>query len=294
MKQKILTLMNRISFPADSIRAVSEAFDKIEGSPAERDRFHALIKEYDATEHCDYLRMLEDMKEISREASIDTRLGDLLLLLSLCDTLKKRYDAKGLSEEIYYNTVSDLKYKNEECLLLFGTPGTFVSPWFPGFFKLERFALGRLQFEIIKLQRDAECNGIKLEAGREVINIHIPRTGTRLDHGEVEKAYDLAKAFYSDVFKDKPTVFACHSWLLYPWHESILDKSSNLYAFYKDFTIIESGESTKHSDVWRLFDCVFDGDASKLPRNSSLRRAYADRIANGKPTGWGLGVFIRE
>ena len=293
MKHKIITLMNRISFPADSVNAVSDALDKIESTPEERESFHALIKEYDATEHCNYLRMLEDMKAISGKAGIDTKLGDLLLLLSLCDTLKKRYDAKGLSEEIYYNTVSDLKYKNEECLLLFGTPGTFVSPWFPGFFKLERFALGRLQFEIIKLGHEAECNGIKLEADSEVINIHIPRTGTRLDHGEVEEAYARAKEFFRDVFKGKPTVFACHSWLLYPWHEEILSPTSNLYAFYKDFTIIEQGESTKHSDVWRLFDYVFDGDAGKLPRDSSLRRAYADRIASGKPTGWGLGVFVR-
>ena len=293
MKNKIVTLMNRIAFPKASVCAVGDALDKIESNCEAREGFLALVKEYEATEHCNYLRMLEDMKAVSGKVGIDARLGDLLLLLALCDTLKQRYDARGLSEEIYYNTVSDLKYKNEECLLLFGTPGTFVSPWFPGFFKLERFALGRLQFEIIKLGRDVSCNGVQLTADSEVINIHIPRTGTRLDHGEVEEAYARAKEFYSDLFRDKPTVFACHSWLLYPWHEEILSPTSNLYAFYKDFTIIEQGESTKHGDAWRLFDCVFDGDAGKLPRDSSLRRAYADRIASGKPTGWGLGVFVR-
>lgn len=294
MKNRIASLMYRLAFPADSIEEIANAADKLYTSRELSSAFESIVKRYDETEFCDYMQMLEDMKALSQNAKIHEYTGAILLLLAMCDTLKKRYEERGISEEIYYGTVSDLKYKNEECRLLFDVSGTFVAPWFPGFFRLERFALGRLQFEIIKLGLDCECKGVKLTRDNNAINVHIPRTGTRLDHREVVASYDRAKEFFKDHFKDQPTVFACHSWLLYPWNESVLAPTSNLYAFYHDFTIVAQGDNEKHNDAWRLFDCVFDGDVQKLPRDSSLRRAYAERIESGLPTGWGMGVFIKS
>ena len=292
MKSKIFDLMRRLSFPDASVSAISDAADKIYQDGDSAAIFEGLIKGYDTSERCDYLRMLSDMDSISEKLGIHKYTGDMVLLLAMCDGLKRRYDERGLPEDVFYNTVADLKYKNEECRLLYGISGTFVTPWFPGFFMLERFALGRLQFELIKLGHDCVCNGITLTKDSDAISIHIPRTGTRLDREEVLDSYRQAKEFYKDSFKDRPTVFACHSWLLYPWNEKILSPSSNLYAFYKDFQIVAQGDNPNHDDAWRLFDCVLPEDPSKLPRDSSLRRAYADRIARGEPTGWGLGVFL--
>ncbi len=287
----MIDLMRRLAFPDDSIVNISDTLHKILNDIDSAAIFEGLIKSYDESERCDYLKLFDDMKALSQKLGIHEYTGNMILLLAMCDGLKKRYAERGLSEDIFYNTVADLKYKNEECRLLFGINGTFVAPWFPGFFMLERFALGRLQFEISKLGCDCECNGITLTKGSDAISIHIPRTGTRLDHKDVLDSYRQAKAFYKDHFKDRPIVFACHSWLLYPWNESILSPASNLYAFYKDFTIVAQGDNPNHEDAWRLFDCVLPEDVSKLPRDSSLRRAYADRIASGEPTGWGYGVF---
>ncbi|MBQ8409730.1 MAG: DUF5596 domain-containing protein [Clostridia bacterium] len=292
MKERIITLMQKIAFPEESILAISDATEKLLCDGEANAVFCELLSRYEKTEHCDYLKLLTDMEALSQKVGISEYTGAMILLLAMCEKLKQRYDERGLPEEVFYNTVADLKYKNEECRLLFGIHGTFVAGWYPGFFKLERFALGRLQFEISKLSYDCECDGIQLSQDSDAIFIHIPRTGTRLDHNEVMESYRRAKEFFKNQFEGKPTAFACHSWLLYPWHEEILSPSSNLYAFYKDFKIVASGNTDKHEDAWRLFDCIFDGDASKLPRDSSLRRAYADRIASGKPTGWGMGVFI--
>ncbi len=292
MKSKIIDLMGRLSFPKDSITDISNALDAIYRDKDLANRFEGLIKIYDESERCDYMKLYEDMNSISKECGIHEYTGLMLLLLGMCDGLKRRYGERGLSEYMFYNTVADLKYKNEECRLLYGVSGTFVYPWFPGFYMLERFALGRLQFELSKLGCDCECNGIALTKDSDVISMHIPRTGTRLDHKDVLDSYRQAKEFYKDHFNGGPLVFVCHSWLLYPWNETVLSPSSNLYAFYKDFQIVAQGDNPNHEDAWRLFDCILPDDPSKLPRDSSLRRAYADRIASGEPTGWGYGVFI--
>ena len=74
MKNKIVTLMNRIAFPEASTVAVADALDKIESNREARELFLSLVKEYDASEHCTYLRMLEDMKAISAKAGMMTKM----------------------------------------------------------------------------------------------------------------------------------------------------------------------------------------------------------------------------
>ena len=236
--------------------------------------------------------MFSAMKELSERIGIPEFAGTMILLLAMCKKLKERYTERGLSEDLFYHTLEDLRYKNEECRLLYGQNGTFVASWYPGFYKMERFAFGRLQFGFYRLGFECKYKGIKLLPDYTALDIHIPRTGTKLDHDEVLRSYRMAKEFYKDLFVDQPAIFTCHSWMLYPWNLTVLSPKSNMYAFYKDFEIIDSGYYETHKDAWRLFDCLFDNDTSILPRDTSLRRAYAERMERGEPTGWGLGIFV--
>ena len=163
--------------------------------------------------------------------------------------------------------------------------------WFWGFFRLERFALGRLQFEIVRFGGDYETDGVSLTPDSLVINVHIPRTGTRLDRESVLESYRLAAEFYRAILGDK-IVFVCSSWLLFPKNRELLSPTSNLLAFMNDFDIYTSGEYLNYGEVWRLFDKAYDGDVTHLPADTSLRRAYIDLISRGEKTGWGKGVFV--
>ena len=93
------------------------------------------------------------------------------------------------------------------------------------------------------------------------------------------------------VFPDGTALFTCSSWLLDPWNLTVLNPASNLAAFIGDFEIVSSHLYDGYGDLWRLFDCNYTGDPAALPRDSSLRRAYADRVARGEPTGSGRGFF---
>ncbi len=171
-----------------------------------------------------------------------------------------------------------------------GVCGTFVLKWFWGFYKLERFALGRLQFEIVEFGSEYEKNGLSLSADSRVINVHIPRTGTHLDRESVLTSYRLAADFYRPIIGEK-IAFVCSSWLLFPRNKKLLKPGANLISFIDDYDIYASGEYPNYTEVWRLFDTEFDGDVSHLPADSSLRRAYIDLISRGEKTGWGKGVF---
>ena len=292
MEAYINSLMRRISFPEDAISAVSDDVRKLLDSKEHADAFGKITGQYDKTALCDYLGMLNEMKALSEKVGIHEYSGALIMFLAMSKKLKQRYDEHGISEETFYNTMADLKYKCEECRLLHGIYGTFVAPWFPGFFQLRRFAFGRLQIETSQLGLNCEYDGQRFTKESKILNVHIPRTGTPLFHDQVLRSYHMAAEFFADEFKDEPMLFACHSWLLYPWNMTVLSPASNLYAFCSDFSIIAKGANQNHEDLWRLFDCVYTGDPQTLPRDSSLRRAYADRVAEGGETGWGYGVFM--
>ena len=293
MLEEITALMRRLAFPEDAVLSLAETAKKILEDSEGCAEFLEILAPHEESENCAYGKMFAAMKELSAKLEIREYAGYMILLLAMCKKLLARYKERGLSEDLFYHTMADLRYKNEECNLLYGENGTFVPSWYPGLYKLERFAFGRLQIGVFRLGFECEYKGTKLLPDYTAFDIHIPRTGTKLDHDAVLDSYRQAKEFFKDrLVGDQPAVFTCHTWMLYPWNETVLSPTSNMYAFYKDFELIGSGDYENHKDVWRLFDCLFDGDVSVLPRDTSLRRAYAERIERGEPTGWGHGIFI--
>ena len=294
LKKQVSDYMHHLQFPTDAQADLLAALDKICADGTSFAAVSEIAATYSADFHCHFTPILAQMRELCERLDIHTYTGDLLLYLCLADILRAHYRARGIEEEIFWRSVADLSYKLEECRLVHGINGSFVGSWFAGFFKLERFALGRLQFELTYFKKPCTCHGIPLPVGTKAISVHIPRTGTRLDHAQVQKAYEMAKAFFADEFLNVPTVFTCSSWLLYPWNLEILSPTSNLRTFIADYEIVRSGDYDDYSALWRLFDCSYTGNPDDLPQDSSLRRAYAARVKRGEPTGYGVGVFFKN
>ena len=281
--------MAEFEYPQDAAFELLAAYDKLNLSCHKE--LCGMIAQYDAGNKLNYEIFEENIKQISKTADINEYTGALVLLLCLTKRLREYYREAGISDDIFRNTVLDLRYKLDECICVHGVVGTFVLKWFWGFFKLERFALGRLQFEVVNFGTEYEIDGVKLTPDTRVLNVHIPRTGTRLDHESVLESYKLAADFYRAELGDK-IAFVCSSWLLFPRHREMLSPTSNLLAFMNDFDIYTFGEYSNYGEVWRLFDKMYDGEATHLPADSSLRRAYVDLISRGEKTGWGKGVLL--
>ena len=289
MRKYFEKIMRECDYNADDIFELLSAYDKLQSSCT--DELSVLISEYDAGYDINYESALSRMKALSEKAEIHEYTGALLLFLCYTKRLREYYKEKGISDGIFLSSVLDLRYKLDECKCVYGIKGSFVAKWFSGFFDLTRFALGRLQFEIVDFGLEYEKGGVKLAPDSKVINVHIPRTGTPLDRESTLESYRLAKEFFAPILGDTPA-FVCSSWLLFPRHREMLNSDSNILAFMNDYDLVSSGEYANYNEVWRLFDTMYDGDVSHLPADSSLRRAYVDLISRGEKTGWGRGIFV--
>lgn len=292
MKTYLNNFFTEFDYPVGAGEALMAAYERIYSSADTAERFNALIAEYDKSYSIDYTAALEAMRRLSADAGVHEYTGDLLLFICYSKRLEKYYEEAGLDREIFVTSMFDLKYKLIECHLMHGVWGSFVASWFPGFFYLNRFGFCKLQFEIIKFNDEYEGNGVKLTKESKVINVHIPRTESRLDGESRKRSYAMAAEFFRERMGGEPIIFVCSSWLLFPKHYEIMKPTSNLYAFMEDYDVFKSGYYDSYRETWRLFCVPYTTDHSKLPQETSLCREYVKLMDSGEKTGWGRGVYV--
>lgn len=306
MREYLFWFLNEFQYPEEAGEAIVSAYDKILASGDAGKRFEQLIEDYKKGMNCG-MEITEEKglwagldaqlsvtEEICENAGVNKYTGVLLLFICHSAQLKEYYKEAGISESIWHTSMCDLRYKTMECKNVHGIWGSFSQGWFIGFFILDRFGFGKLQFEIRKLGYTYEKGDILLTPETKVLNTHIPRTGTRLDRESMKESYRQAAAFFREYYHMDRIVFRCASWLIYPRNRELISPDSNLCAFMDLHDIVEVKEYPDYSQVWRLFDVNYDGDVDKLPQDTSLRRGYADWIRKGEKTGFGHGLYVYE
>jgi len=270
-------------------------YDCIVDDPDAQNALIHSLKLYESDYCCDYNEIFKDSEKIAELTGYHEHTLDLLMFICLSKHLKELYVEKGMDLDYYRKSMLDLKYKLDECKLVYGTVGTFVGRWFPGFFKLTRFGIGRLQFEIGAFKTTYDKNGILILPEDNVLHMHIPRSGEPLTEQACEDAYVKAKAFFMKFFKDQmkfdPCPFSCYSYLLYPETENFIPKNTNTYRFLKSFDVFYSCVDRNRDNLWRLFDTQ-EKNLDKLPTDTSMRRAYVEHMKNGGKIGVGKGVLF--
>ncbi|MBE6697428.1 MAG: hypothetical protein E7581_02785 [Ruminococcaceae bacterium] len=296
MKDYLSWFFANFSYDAADSAALLAAYDKLMANPEAAALLEGAIATYEADINCDYNALTAQSKKAARLASIHNHTTDLLLFICLSKHLRELYAQRGIDDAIWHDTVLDLKYKLEECKLVRGVRGMFVAFWMPGWFKMTRFALGRLQFEIVDFGREYQKDGITLGKESKVLNMHIPRSGLPLSKELYEDSFARAKAFFQkqlppDQCPDGKVPFVCHSWLLYPRMTEFVSERSNVLRFMKEFEILSWDDSDGES-LWCLFDTA-ERNPDRLPTNTSLRRAFVQRLKSGGRVGWGYGILFR-
>jgi hypothetical protein len=107
-------------------------------------------------------------------------------------------------------------------------------------------------------------------------------------------SYKKAYAFYAERNELKNGLLAvtCHSWLLYPAHKQFLPNNLNIVSFIDDFDILGSGEEDHFSNDWRVFGSAASLPPTERPRDTALRKAYAEWICSGGKAGAGYGIML--
>ena len=294
MIEYVLSFMDELGFDKEAVDSLSADIEKIYANEDAKALFAGAVDDYERDINSNYTELREAAKRAGEIVGVHAYSAELLLFICFSKHLRELYRLRGISDRIWFDSMSDLKWKLWECKAVKGIWGSFVAGWFPGFFNLTRFALGRLQFEIVEFNGEYEKDGKKLKKGDKVINVHIPRTLTPLDKKSRDDAYSQAAEFFKNMTDGAPIAFVCSSWLLYPEAEKILPAHSNIRGFMADYDMIRSKTNAEreYGDMWRLFDMDFTGDLNDYPEDSSLRRAYKKFLLDGNRTGSGYGVFF--
>lgn len=217
----------------------------------------------------------------------------LLFLICASKRLREDYARAGYSDELYWDTILDLKTKAVECRDVYGIWGTFVALWYPNFFRMDLFRLGRLQFErnTFHGKEPVTVDGVTVTPGQPVYSVHIP-SGLPLDPAQCEESYRIAQAFFAEELQGKPMICQCDSWLLYPDNPVIFSKAANLLAFWHTWHIYGKEDDPKGHDLWRVFGKGLEVGLENLPRNTSMQRDLAAWLEKGGSVGEGGGLRI--
>lgn len=247
--------------------------------------------------------MLSKAESWEDELDVHKYTMDLLVLLCCWKILEGRYLERKYPMDIFRNSVRDLSFKMRECQEVYGVTGIFVAEWHDRFLDISRFALGRLQFELIEYPFEEMYTekGHTVKKGDTVINVHIPSDGP-LRKEDADAAFEMAEAFYRGTLPsgqipgaripDGPAVFVMDSWLLDTDMMRLLPEG-NMKEFVNRFSVIQCEKHEKFGDGWRIFQNEWKKDPKDLPRRTKLQRAVADYLQEGGKLGGGYGIFVR-
>lgn len=287
-------VMEKQDYPQEAREVIIRAEEKILKNEKANKLYDSMYRAYwlkkknfDA-----FSQKVEQVAELIGESKYTV---NFVLLLNCTKPLLAAYKKEGISEDIYWNSIIDLKVKMLECMENHGVWGTFVEGWFMGFYKLERFGLGRLQYELGDFCEESYYeHGIVLKDSQFVLGMHIPSHLGALTYEARLDSYKKAYAFFKDkYFKDMPMVVCCNSWLLYPDNLNILPENSNVSDFLLDFEPLDITRTYDFGDSWRIFGIKNNGKpVSELPRETKMQRAYAEWFEQGKKAGHAYCILI--
>lgn len=286
----------RLGLPQEAIEVFEKTAEKIEKSKNFSAKFDAILKEYMYPEAHDFGACFDKVKALSIIFRVKEYTLDFVFLIIASEIMHDRYKEAGLSEELFWDTIMDLRYKFDECVACKEVYGTFVASWNTGAYALNRFALGRFQFEYSDFGCCDEYTtsaGVKIKRGDKTIGFHIPSSGVPLTDEVRFDAYKKAYEFFKDYRReDGLMIFECGSWLLYDEYKTFLPETSNTVKFINDFEIIDSGASDKFNDAWRIFAKYGYKSPKKWPEDTSMRRAFKKFVLDGNKTGHGHGIIV--
>lgn len=294
MNRKYLQqFMTDNNWPREAADSVLQYFDSFISKENCREVLMRRVEQYESNVQMDYLAANREVAKEAVSSGLGSYEAQLLLYLCFSRYLPVHYAKAGLPEQVCMASLEDLKWKALECHEIYGVWGAFVADWFPGFFTLSRFTLGRLQYEEIPFPEDYPVTGnLRLKKIDVVLNAHIPSAGPLTRESCID-SYRQAVCFWKKYFQKTSPAICCFSWLLFPAHETFLPPGSNILRFQQDYDIYTTWQDEAFGDLWRITGSMYDGRPENLPEDTSLRRAYKGWITAGNIPGGGTG-FLKE
>ncbi len=181
------------------------------------------------------------------------------------------WQARGIIDEIYYDTMKDITIWCLDCERKKGVYGLSETKWLSLHIKGKIFQLGRLQFE--------------LEG--TLIHVHIPE-GSSLEPSICDESFAKAEEFFDESYQ----TYDCDSWLLSSELKKICPEDSNIIRFQNRFDVQKVTHPFLQAEE-RVFGEIRE-DKTSYPEDTSLQRALKLYVLDGKEPGMGYGIIKRK
>lgn len=279
-------LIKRIGFPEEAAAQALEIDSRVKNNPKVLSLYEALVVDYLAKGmESDHEKRLSEMADV---LGVHVYALHMVFLLECALRIKSEYDKRGISEEVYYDTMEDITFKIVECKKFHGFYGVFPFSWYHAIFGVYTFKLGRLEYAIGELQYDSYRDYAK--RGDRVYNCHIPSCGPLT----YELVIDSLKRAYKFFGCRDYLIVHCGSWMLYPpAYREVFPEGSNLRMFYELFDILgENPVTTNAANIWRVFYRDEFTPYDELPTDTTLQRNFVKFFKAGNFMGTGKGILV--
>lgn len=288
-----LLVMEKHDYPLDAREVIIRANEKILANEKANKIYDYMYKMYWVKKK-NFDKFRNKVNELAELIDESPYTINLVLLINCTKPLKAAYKKAGISEDIYWRSVLDLKSKMLECKENFDIYGTFVEGWFMSFYTLRRFALGRFQYDLSDFDEEFyEGHGIHIKDSEFCLGMHIPSHQEPLTYEVRLDSYKKAFEFFKDRFDGKHIIICCGSWLLYPDNLNILPEKSNTCDFILDFEPLDIKRTYDFGDCWRIFgqnkSCL---KPEELQRDTTMQKAFAEWFDQGKKAGSAYSMIV--
>lgn len=186
----------------------------------------------------------------------------LCLVYALLPYTMAKYQAAGINETVFYDTMDDIRIWIDDYKAVSGGKfGLDELNWIMNHLQMKIFKLARLQFQTINyyFPKNYTTPLGTLKLGSKTLNVHIPR-GEKLTQSACRESFAAAQHFFAKYFpKYAAYAFVCHSWLIYSKNSLFMNKDSNIIKFAHMFDIVNESENPQEAYRW-LFGLKTDGN----------------------------------
>lgn len=233
----------------------------------------------------------------------------LACLAAGLDNVYKKYQQIGISDEIFFDTMSDIKVWANEYFERTEKVGLDELHWLKWHFECKLFKIGRLQYQFFRYYFDKpfKLNGEKIKFGEPCINMHIQRGGKLLQEECRQSICDALEFFKRYFPKAKTHLMICDSWLLSPCNKAFMKEDSNIIKFANMFEIVDEREFAGDC-IYYIFKKRYNSkllaknkkklgyyyDLSNFEPQTSLQNSAKQYIMNGGKLSNAKGVLITK
>ena len=125
MRDYVCGFMKEYGYPQAAAEVLLNAYDSMMANDGAREVWESALALYDADLYCDYKEIIARADRVADAIGAHEYTTELLVFMCMSRRLRERYVERGIDLDYYRKSMADLRYKLDECALVYGIVGSF-------------------------------------------------------------------------------------------------------------------------------------------------------------------------